>query len=212
MSNNDLDVSNQLDAAPDEGSWLPDLKPENFPEGLQALVKDGAGKVQRSANIIHKIAHSEQAAQATLMGIETALYKLKLDPQLREIAICTIGRVTGAAYEYTHHLSVSRAVGVSEAKLHALPVWRDHPALSDQEQAVIRLTEEISTDIRPTRDTYEAVRAFLSDEEMVELCWVVAFYNAIARVIESLDVRLEGPMPDTSGQAISSRRNIAPDE
>ena len=43
-----------------------------------------------------------------------------IDPQLRELAIVTVGRVTDAQYEFTHHWNIAIKVGVAREKLEAL--------------------------------------------------------------------------------------------
>ncbi|HVA78337.1 MAG TPA: carboxymuconolactone decarboxylase family protein, partial [Candidatus Binataceae bacterium] len=43
-----------------------------------------------------------------------------IDPKLRELAILTVGRITDAQYEFTHHWNLALRAGLTHDKLNAL--------------------------------------------------------------------------------------------
>jgi alkylhydroperoxidase family enzyme len=126
------------------------------------------------------------------------LYDMKLDPVLRELAICTVTRLAGATYPYQQHIGAAQRLGVDPAKLLALPVYRLHPVFTDQERAVMSFAEELTTRVEASKELKDRIAAFLSIEERVELSWTVGFYNAVARVVSACDVQIEDVRPESS--------------
>jgi 4-carboxymuconolactone decarboxylase len=175
--------------------FCPDLASEEFPESLVAAVTDANGNKRRTVNIVHRLANSPTVAKIIFSSAQDILQSLDLDPKLREIAICTVGRLTGSTYEFMQHLAIARAAGVEETKLRALSVWRGHPSYTEVERAVLQFTEELTANA-VSKETKETVIALLPLKERVELAWVVAFYGAFGRLANVLDVPLESAEPD----------------
>ena len=176
-------------------TFVPDLESKDFAPALAFSVTGPNGELKRTMNIFHKLAHSQAAFDALASATRITLYDMKLDPVLRELAICTVTRLTGATYAYHHHISLTRNLGVDAGKLLAMPVYRDHPAFDDRERAVMRFAEELTTKVEASDAVKESLAAFLNVEERVELSWAIAFYNAVARVVSACDVKVEDVVP-----------------
>jgi alkylhydroperoxidase family enzyme len=114
-----------------------------------------------------------------------------LDPKLRELALMTVGRLTNAEYEFTHHWNLARGVGVPREQLEALAAWETSPAFNDQERAVIRYAVEATGNVKINDSTWNALKSFLDTRCMMELVQNVAFYNMVVRVLVPLGVELE---------------------
>jgi alkylhydroperoxidase family enzyme len=179
-------------------TFVPDLGPEEFgPEVLYAVTGPN-GELRRTFNIFHKLAHSPVVFQMLVSATRATLYDLKLDPVLRELAICTVTRLAGVPYPYQQHIGAARRLGIDDAKLLALPVYRQHPAFTEQERAVMSFAEELTTRVHASADLKEQLASFLSVEERVELSWTIGFYNAVARVASACDVQIEAVRPESS--------------
>jgi alkylhydroperoxidase family enzyme len=114
-----------------------------------------------------------------------------LDPKLRELALMTVGRLTGAEYEFVHHWNISLKVGVKREQLEQLADYAVSPAFDDQERAVVRYAEEATRNVRVSELTFDALRGFLDNQRIMELVMNVAFYNSVVRVIVPCGVELE---------------------
>ena len=68
---------------------------------------------------------------------------------------------------------------------------REGGGLGEVDHAVMRYVEEVTRVVRPQPGTWEAVHAALDDEQMMELVFVTAFYNMVARVSEPPEVDLD---------------------
>jgi len=116
---------------------------------------------------------------------------------LRELLILRGAQLSGARYEWVHHVAMARSAGVTQAQIDALAGW-EHSALFDaREQAVLRLAEEVTRGPGAEPACIEALRqqAF-SDADIVELTLTASFYVCVARLLQSLDVELEEGLKD----------------
>lgn len=121
---------------------------------------------------------------------------LGLSPRLRELAICLVAVLNGADYEFHHHAPEFLAAGGSTRQLTALKRIDDgavDPQLFDAaERAVIRLTLEMTRDVRTTDATFAAAVAALgAHQHVVELVGVIAAYNMVSRFLLALHIEPE---------------------
>ncbi len=171
---------------------VPYLNREDLPEAdrviFDNLAAEGGGTV---GNIFRVVAHTPKFLRR-FCGMGNVLRnKTALDPKLRELAILTVGRLTDAHYEFVHHRSIARRVGVSREQLDALTDWEKSTKFSDNERAVIRYTAEATINVRVTDATWNALKAFLDTRRMMELVQNVAYYNMVVRILEPVGVELE---------------------
>ena len=115
----------------------------------------------------------------------------QLDAKLRELALMTVGRLTNAEYEFTHHWNISLKVGVKREQLEHLADAETSALFNDHERAVMRYAAEATTSIKVSDATFNALRGFLDNRRITELVMNVAFYNAVVRVLIPLGVELE---------------------
>ena len=115
----------------------------------------------------------------------------RLDPRLRELALMTVGRIAGAEYEFVHHWNIALGVGVRRDQLEQLAEFERSSVFTRQERAVMRYAAEVTTGIKVSDRTFDALREFLDNRRIMELAMNVAFYNAVVRIIVPLGVELE---------------------
>jgi len=115
----------------------------------------------------------------------------QLDPKLRELALMTVGRLTGADYEFTHHWNISLNVGVKREQLEHLADFESSPLFDGQERAVMRYATEATQAVKVSDSTFNALRDFLDHRRIMELVMNVAFYNAVVRILVPCGVELE---------------------
>jgi len=115
----------------------------------------------------------------------------QLEPRLRELALMTVGRLTGAEYEFVHHWNMALRLGVRREQLEHLADFETAAVFDGQEHAVMRYAAEATSMVKVSDETFEALRGFLDSRRIMELVMNVAFYNAVARVIVPCGVELE---------------------
>jgi alkylhydroperoxidase family enzyme len=172
---------------------LPYVTREDLPEGdrdiFDRLVQDRAGAPV--GHIFRTIANAPNLLRRFLQLGGELRSKTQLDPKLRELALMTIGRLTGAEYEFVHHWNISLEVGVKREQLEHLADFATSPLFNEHERAVMRYAVEATQNIKVSDATFNALRGFLDNRRIMELVMNVAFYNAVARVLVPLGVELE---------------------
>ncbi|MBU6441488.1 MAG: carboxymuconolactone decarboxylase family protein [Betaproteobacteria bacterium] len=130
--------------------------------------------------------------------------RLRLDPRLRELAICAVARLNDAAYEFEQHAPEFLAAGGTQQQLDALDdvdaASRDEARFDARERAVLGLTRGMTRDVRPAQPEFAAAAALFPRQELVELVGVVASYNMVSRFLVALGVHSELDALDELGE------------
>lgn len=120
-----------------------------------------------------------------------------LPAALKELAILQIAKLTGAETMWASHQTLAAAANVPATLVAALPDWRPGGTASPVQAAVLTAAEECTRDVRVTEVAWAEAAKVLSEEQLAELVFVIAFYNMVARIIEAfrvdLDPRYEAP-------------------
>lgn len=120
--------------------------------------------------------------------------ELTVSRRLRELAICAVAVLNGADYEFTHHAPELLRSGGTAQQVEALKALAGTgPEMADvfdpTERAVLRLTSEMTRNIKVSDATFASVQAQLRDErQVVELVGVIATYNMVSRFLVALEV------------------------
>ena len=114
----------------------------------------------------------------------------KLDPQLRELGQTRAGYTRGSQFVYSQHCKSCRSVGMDEDKIQAIAHWQVSDVFSELERAVLAYTDGLVLEGGRVPDAvFDALRAHLSDEEILELTYITALYEMHA--VMSRALRLE---------------------
>lgn len=146
----------------------------------------------RVLNIFKVMAHCPDVGRDFLKLGNSLLFRGKLDSRLRELAILRVGHLAQANYEWTQHVAVAKRVGVPETQINAVPQWQDSDQFTAAEQAILQYTDEVADNIRVSDETFQKIKALLTEEQIVELTTVIGYYGMVSRILEALQVELEG--------------------
>ena len=114
----------------------------------------------------------------------------KLDPKLREIGQMRAGWARGSQFVFSQHCKAARAYGVTEDQITAIPHWQIADCFTPIERAVLAYTDAmVLMGGRVADAIFEALRASLDPEMIVELTYIVAWYDMHA--VTSKALRLE---------------------
>jgi alkylhydroperoxidase family enzyme len=171
---------------------FPYLTREQLPEADRDIWDNFVKSRGTEPGHIHRtVAHAPNLLRRFVALADELRNETKLDPKLRELALMTVGRLTGAEYEFVHHWNIALRVGVQREQLEQLADYAASPVFSAHERAVMRYAEEATRNVRVSETTFEALREFLDNRRIMELVMNVAFYNAVVRVLVPSGVELE---------------------
>jgi alkylhydroperoxidase family enzyme len=169
------------------------LEKEQMHSDFQTLFQKMEDRGNKVLNVFRVLAHCPNVGRDTLRLGNSILLKGKVNPRLRELAILRVGNLLKANYEATHHMHVARRVGVPQDQIDAVRDWSSSDLFNEQERAVLQYTDEVTNDVRVSDETVQALRAFLNEEQTVELTIAIGYYGMMSRVLESLQIELESP-------------------
>ena len=110
-----------------------------------------------------------------------------LDPQLRELGQTRVGWARASQFVFSQHCKSCRTAGISEEKIAAIPSWSVATCFTPIERAVLAYTDALVYDGGRVADgVFAALRAELSDEEILELTYITAMYDMHAVMSRAL--------------------------
>lgn len=111
----------------------------------------------------------------------------KLDPVLRELGQTWAGWATGSQFVFSQHCKSLRGLGVSEAKIAALPVWQTADVFDTKERLVLAYADRlVCHGGRVPEALFTEVKAAFSDEEILELTYITCLYHMHAIISRAL--------------------------
>ena len=168
--------------------WSEDAAPRD-PALLQAILARRGGKL---INLDRKLLWSEPLARAWNVYLGAIRREISVDPRLKEIAICTVARITGADYEFDHHWPEYVKAGGNEKCRHRI-MDTDSAAtdteFTDDERLAIRYAITMTRNVKVPDSLFRLLRKRFSTTELVELTAAIATYNMVARFLVAMEVR-----------------------
>ena len=134
-------------------------------------------------------------APASFLGFQEfaggILFRSEFDPRKREIAVCRIGHVTKANYEWTHHVRVAKGFGVTDEEIRAIGSEKPVTSLDEEGNLLCRVADEISLDVRLSDDALSQILDRYGVRGATELILCCSYFNMVSRFLESTRVELE---------------------
>ena len=133
----------------------------------------------------------------------------KLEAQYRELAILRTAVVGDCRFEYSQHLKVSRALGIPEEKIEALKGWAVSDKFDPLERAIMAATDELIGRNMIEDATFAALKRHFTDEQIVELFFVVTTYRMHGMMVRALHLEFNNDttarMQEVPGPAVNLR-------
>ena len=105
-----------------------------------------------------------------------------------ELVILRVSHLTGCPYEAGHHRPMARRAGLDQAQIDAVEQPLDEFPWAPRQAAILTAVDELHASRRIGDVAFEALRAHLSERDLVEFCMLVGHYEMIAGLINSLGI------------------------
>ncbi|MBI2832666.1 MAG: carboxymuconolactone decarboxylase family protein [Chloroflexi bacterium] len=149
-------------------------------------------------NLYRVLAHSPHPMLNFIRLGGALVAKAELPSRLRELVILRIASVTGAKYEWAQHYPIAMQVGITQKQTDAVPHWKASKEFNAEERAVLQYTDDVLRNKGVTDVTFNALRSFLDERQIVELTLSIAYWEMVAHVLVPLQVDIDA---DTIGSA-----------
>jgi len=136
-------------------------------------------------------AHSPDILEHAVQGFYIKQTKTrKLPLMYMELAITRIGWACGCRWMFSEHSKILRGLGLSEETIAAVPSWQIFGGFTAEQRAVLTFADCFAFDHGRTPDAaFAELKRFLSEEQIVELTYIVGMFMMNAHMIRAL--RLE---------------------
>lgn len=116
--------------------------------------------------------------------------KRRLDPVLSELGQTRAGHAVGSRFVYSQHMKAARFAGLTDEQAEAIAHWPVATCFTPIQRAVLAYTDCLVLQHGRVPDAvFDALKAELSDEEILELTYVTATY--MMHAVMSRALRLE---------------------
>ena len=160
---------------------------------LEPFLATNGGKVGggRVLNIFRTLAHAPKALTAFLGWGNYILSKRNaLSPRDRELVILRTGFNCRAGYEWTQHKRIGLDCGLSAEEIERIKSGPDADGWTDLDRAMLRATDELTSDHFVTDATWAAL-APLGDKGRMDLVLTVGQYTQVSMILNSFGVQVE---------------------
>ncbi|ASK29329.1 hypothetical protein CEY12_04090 [Chryseobacterium sp. T16E-39] len=130
-----------------------------------------------------KIDQVEPAGYQAILGLEKFIESTPLTKIHKDLIKIRASQINGCAFCIDMHTKEARKTGETEQRIYALNAWRDTPFFTDEERAILALTEEVTLIGNHVKDgTYEEALNALGESYLAQVILAIITINAWNRI------------------------------
>ncbi len=130
-----------------------------------------------------KIDQVEQAGYKAILGLEKFIESTPLTRIHKDLIKIRASQVNGCAFCIDMHTRDARNSGETEQRIYSLNAWRDTPFFTDEERAILALTEEVTLISDHVKDkTYQNALDLLGESYLAQVILAIITINAWNRI------------------------------
>lgn len=125
----------------------------------------------------------EPAGYNAILGLEKFIESTSLTRTHKDLIKIRASQINGCAFCIDMHTKEARKAGETEQRIYALNAWRDTPFFSEEERAILALTEEVTLISNHVKDeTYEQAAKVLEEKYLAQVILAIITINAWNRI------------------------------
>jgi AhpD family alkylhydroperoxidase len=129
------------------------------------------------------IAQSAPEAYKAMLAFDRYLSTTSLTPIQKELIKIRASQINGCAHCINMHTLDARKLGETEQRIYLLNAWRETSLYTEEEQAILALTEEVTLIQNHVSDeTYERAAKLFSAEQITQIIMAIIIINAWNRI------------------------------
>src|SRR5688500_8587324 len=115
---------------------------------------------------------------------EDQLEAFGLDPKLSLMIYTRASQLNGCGYCINMHTKDARKAGETEQRLYVLSAWWETPFFTEEEQVILKLTEEITQLTRSgvSDEVYNKAVTLLGKQKLAQIIFAIITINAWNRI------------------------------
>lgn len=138
------------------------------------------------------LAHAVSMQPGVGMAVQGMMSGIDIPPLERQICVLAVLHLDRGEYEWAQHLQVSKSMGIPDEKVAAIANDRfGDPMFNQRERALLAFTRQVVKTVRVDDFVFNAVAAFYSPRQIVELIHVIGIYMLFVRVSEVAELEID---------------------
>ena len=133
------------------------------------------------------IQHAQPEAYKALNNLAGILSKSTFSPILKHLIKVRASQINSCAFCINMHTKEALKIGETQQRLFLLSAWKETNLFTDEEKAVLALTDEVTLIHHNgvSDDTYKKAGKFFSPETIGEIIMLIVLMNAWNRIAVS---------------------------
>jgi AhpD family alkylhydroperoxidase len=167
------------------------LVPDESADEVTAAVFEGFHDEGREPIALYRaLANAPLLLRSYSVLARSLRYDTVTDRRLRELVVLRTAQLTESDYEWSHHVPMAIAAGAPAEQIRELASWERSTAFDDRERVALRCAEEVHA-VDVTDATFAELERVLGLTGALEIVVTASFYQAVARMIQALQVEVE---------------------
>lgn len=130
-----------------------------------------------------KIDKAAPAGYNAVLGLEKFIESTPLTRVHKDLIKIRASQINGCAFCISMHTKDARKAGETEQRIYALNAWRDTPFFTDEERAILALTEEVTLISGHVKDeTYTQAATLLDETYLAQVILSIIAINVWNRI------------------------------
>src|ERR1700709_1675870 len=130
-----------------------------------------------------KIDKAEPAGYKAILGLEKFIESTPLTRKHKDLIKIRASQINGCAFCIDMHTKEARKAGETEQRIYALNAWRDTTFFSEEERAILALTEEVTLiSNHVTDETYGQAAKVLEETYLAQVILAIITINVWNRI------------------------------
>jgi AhpD family alkylhydroperoxidase len=130
-----------------------------------------------------KIDKAEPAGYNAILELEKFIESTPLTRKHKDLIKIRSSQINGCAFCIDMHTKEARRAGETEQRIYALNAWRGTPFFSEDERAILALTEEVTLISDHVKDeTYEQAAKVLEEKYLAQVILAIITINVWNRI------------------------------
>ena len=143
-------------------------------------------------NLSRLLAHAQTMQPGISQAVQAMMMDITVPPLERQICVLAVLHLDRGEYEWAQHMQVSKVMGIPDEKVAAIANDRfGDPVFNDREKALLAFTRQVVKTVRVDDFVFNAVAAFYTPRQVVELIHVIGLYMLFARVSEVAELEID---------------------
>jgi AhpD family alkylhydroperoxidase len=125
----------------------------------------------------------EPAGYKAVLGLEKFIESTPLTRVHKDLIKIRASQINGCAFCIDMHTKEARKAGETEQRIYALNAWRDAPFYTEDERAILALTEEVTLiNHHVTDQTYQQAAHILDEIYLAQVIMAIITINVWNRI------------------------------